>query len=354
MRLGRPVAVKLLRAEFAAHPATCRRFEREARLAAQVSHPHIVTIYDTGEDGVPFIVMERLPGRTLADEIAEGPLDGGRLRLIAHDVLSALQAAHASGVVHRDVKPGNVLITAEDHAKVADFGIAKSTDDASDTTALLGTAAYLAPERLAGGKASPQSDLFSLGVVLYEAATGTKPFEADSPLATVHAIAHEQPPSLAALRPDLDSSLINTIEHAMEKDPSRRVATAADMAAALGVTDASATASGDETIPIGDGQSTAILPVVQSRESLAEAPTPTRTRWRRAPLAIVVAILIVGAVILAGWAATRGSNNPTTPPTNRSPHVSATAATTPTTTPTTTTNPAPPKGKGNGKGKGNK
>ena len=124
-------------------------------MAARVTHPHIVTMYDTGEDDVPFIVMELLPGRTLADEIAEGPLQDRRLHQIATEVLSALEAAHARGVLHRDIKPGNVLIATDDHAKVADFGIAKTTDDASETTALFGTAAYLAPERLAGHQASP-------------------------------------------------------------------------------------------------------------------------------------------------------------------------------------------------------
>ena len=105
LRLERRVAIKLLRSDLAADPETCRRFEREARMAARVTDPHIVTIYDTGDDGVPFIVMERLPGRTLADEIAEGPLEVPRLNLIANEVLTALEAAHTRGVLHRDIKP---------------------------------------------------------------------------------------------------------------------------------------------------------------------------------------------------------------------------------------------------------
>jgi serine/threonine protein kinase len=352
LRLGRPVAVKLLRPEVAADPATCRRFEREARIVARLSHPHIVTIYDTGEDEVPFIVTELLPGRTLADEIADGPLEGGRLRQVASEVLAALGAAHGRGVVHRDVKPGNVLIAADEHAKVADFGIAKATDDASETTGLFGTAAYLAPERLAGHTASPQSDLFSLGVVLYEAATGTKPFHADTPLATAHAIAHEQPPPLAVRRPDLDAALIGAIERAMHKDPHHRFATAAQMATAIGATHASVASSDDDTIGIGDDQPTAMLPpVLKPDRRPAGAPTPTGSRARRARVASVAAFLIIGGVLIAGWAASRDSNHATTPPTTHPRAVVTTIATVPTTTPTTT--PAPP-AKGNGKGKGNK
>jgi serine/threonine-protein kinase len=120
------------------NPGSRRRFEREAQMAARVTDPHIVAIYDVGEDDVPFIVMELLPGRTLADELLEGPVDVRRLHLLAAEILSALSVAHAHGVLHRDIKPGNVLLTADDHVKVADFGIAKSADDTSDTTTMFG------------------------------------------------------------------------------------------------------------------------------------------------------------------------------------------------------------------------
>ena len=164
LRLQRPVAVKFLLPEMAAREDIRRRFEAEACAAASLTDPHAVAVYDTGEhEGLPYIVMERLPGETLADRIATGPQDPAWVRQVATEVLAALGAAHAAGMVHRDVKPGNILITADDHAKIADFGIAKSieaTDGSLDLTGtgqLLGTPAYLPPERLDGGPATAQS-----------------------------------------------------------------------------------------------------------------------------------------------------------------------------------------------------
>jgi eukaryotic-like serine/threonine-protein kinase len=356
LRLGRPVAVKLLRSDLATDPETCRRFEREAQMAARVTDPHIVTIYDTGEDDVPFIVMERLPGRTLADEIAEGPLEVPRLHLIANEMLAALEAAHTRGVLHRDIKPRNVLITADDHAKVGDFGIAKSTDDASETTALFGTAAYLAPERLAGHQASTQSDLFSLGVVLYEAATGIKPFQADSPLATANAIAHEQAPPLATLRPDLDAAFIRSVERALRKEPDERFATAADMATAIRGVETSKPVADDETVRIADEDHTAIMPpVVGPKATQPGTPPRPDNDSRRTRIAVFAAMLVLAAIALAGWAASRGSDSPATPPTTQSiPAISPVPTTRPTIPTTVPRTQAPPaNGKGHGKGNGN-
>lgn len=158
LRLGRSVAVKLLRADLASDPDLRGRFEAEARAAARVSHPHAVAVYDAGEDeGIAYLVMERLPGATLADEVATGPLDQERACAVAGQVLGALGVAHDSGLIHRDIKPGNVLLTADGAAKLADFGIAKVIEKNDDATTgfLLGTPAYLAPERLAGHPATP-------------------------------------------------------------------------------------------------------------------------------------------------------------------------------------------------------
>ena len=236
LRLGREVAIKLLSPEVGARPKARERFEAEARSAARLNHPNIVLVYDSGEhEGVPFLIMERLPGRTLADELADGPLPVSRVRQVGADVLAALGAAHGAGVVHRDVKPGNVLLCPDGTAKVGDFGIAKAVDDVDLTTTglLLGTPAYLSPEQLSGEPATPASDIYSVGVLLYEALTGTKPFDAASPLALAHVVQTRSPTPVAELRPDAPPELVAAISRAMEKDPRRRFASADDMAAAL-------------------------------------------------------------------------------------------------------------------------
>ncbi|HEX2150241.1 MAG TPA: serine/threonine-protein kinase, partial [Actinomycetota bacterium] len=176
-RLDRPVAIKILNSQLASQADVRTRFESEARAAARLANPKVVGVFDTGEhDGIPYIVMERLPGRTLADEIAGGPLSQERVRAVLLDMLEALGFAHRAGVLHRDVKPSNVLLTEDGTAKLADFGIAKMAgQNLTQTGNFVGTAAYLAPERLNGLPAGPESDLYSAGVVAYEALTGDKP-----------------------------------------------------------------------------------------------------------------------------------------------------------------------------------
>jgi len=223
-RLDRPVAVKLLQAHMAAMADVRTRFEAEARSAARLTSPHAVAVFDTGEhDGVPYIVMERLPGRTLADRIAEGPLGPDEIRPLAVEVLAALAEAHGAGLVHRDIKPGNILLTADGHAKLADFGIAKSVQEASlaeltVTGQVLGTPAYLAPEQLDGAAATPRSDIYALGVVLYEALTGSKPFAGTTPMAMARAVVAGDHRPLGELRPGLDPALVCTVERAMATD----------------------------------------------------------------------------------------------------------------------------------------
>ena len=204
------VAVKLLRPDLAADPGVRGRFEHEARAAARLSHPAIVTVFDSGEhDGVPYLVMERLPGSSLADELAVGPVDPDRVGAIALRVAGALATAHAAGIVHRDVKPGNLLLTEEGDVKLADFGIATSAEisDRTATGMVVGTPAYLAPERLAGGPATTSTDVYSLGVVLYEALTGSKPFAGDSPVVIAHAIHATSPTPIASCMPAVDPTL---------------------------------------------------------------------------------------------------------------------------------------------------
>jgi eukaryotic-like serine/threonine-protein kinase len=301
LRLQRPVAVKFLLPEMAARDDIRRRFEAEACAAASFSDPHAVAVYDTGEhDGRPYIVMERLPGETLADRILAGPQDPAWVRQVAREVLGALGAAHAVGLVHRDVKPGNILITADDHAKIADFGIAKSVEaadgslDLTGTGQLLGTPAYLPPERLDGSPASPQSDLYSLGVVLYEALTGKCPFPGDTPMKTAMAIVAGDYQPLHQAKPGLDPNLVTAVERAMATDPNARFPSAAAMAAAM--TEAGAGA----TIPLA-GDITAVHDVATTAviDRSVLAPPPIARRRSRVPLALLIALVFIAVLVAA-------------------------------------------------------
>jgi serine/threonine-protein kinase len=304
LRLDRDVAVKVLRDDLGHDPALRRRFEREARSAARVAHPHAVAIYDTGEDSDhdAFIVMERLSGRTLGHELAEGPLTDARLREVAGQVLGALAAAHREGIVHRDVKPGNILLADDSSVKVADFGIATTLEGDDTSTAVpVGTPAYTAPERLRGLAATPCSDLYSLGVVLYEAAAGVRPFRGEGASAVVEAVVAGTHPPLAERRPDLPPAFVAAVERALATDPAARFVDAESMRAVLTGT---ATAAVAVTVPLPAPSATVVLPAPPApptREPERRAPTPPiRRRLGRAPilLAALMVVLVAVAVVL--------------------------------------------------------
>ena len=330
LRLGRPVAIKLLRPDMAQVAEARLRFEAEATAAAKLTDPHVVAIFDTGEEsGVPYIVMELLSGETLNDELRRGPLDAGETRQIADQLLSALAVAHQAGIVHRDVKPGNVLRAGPDTWKLGDFGIAKSLEAATELTMtglVPGTPAYVAPERLEGKPATPRADLYSLGVVLYEALSGRRPFAGDTPLAAMHAIQTAEPTPLEQLRPDLDPALTAAVARAMRRDPRRRFANAAAMRAAL-VPDRTAA----RTQPI-EPVTEPIRPPGRTgtrsggTRTLVRRPPPARRRpprWGWAAFALAAVVLVAVVVALA----TRHS--PTAPATSTT---GATAVTSPATT----------------------
>ena len=299
-RLGRQVAVKLLRSDLAANPRVRSRFEDEAKAAAQLAHPNVVAVFDTGEhDGIPFIVMERLPGGTLAQEIAKGPLSPERATDVAVQVLGALGAAHAAGIVHRDVKPGNVLLTDGPVVKVGDFGIAKGAEGLDRTTAgtVLGTPCYVAPERLAGEPATAAADIYSVGVLLYEALAGVSPFTAPDAMGVAHQVSTGAGRPLLSVRPDVDPELAAVVDRAMALDPHERFSSAAAMTAALQPAEADADVTAALTRAVASSDSTQVL------TAPVEAPVELRPERMRLPLgwlALVLLLVVLGIAIMLG------------------------------------------------------
>jgi serine/threonine-protein kinase len=237
--LDRPVAIKVLFPDLAADPAFVERFRREAQAAANLNHPNIVSIFDWGQqDDTYFIVMEFIDGRSLADLIrTQGVLDADRAAEIASDVAAALGFAHRSNVIHRDIKPGNVLITSDGQVKVADFGIATVLSDTNtDLTragTVMGTATYFSPEQAQGRSVDARSDLYSLGAVLFEMVAGRPPFKGDTPLAVAIKHVQEQPPSPRALGANVAESLEAITLKLLAKNPENRYPTADDLRADL-------------------------------------------------------------------------------------------------------------------------
>ncbi|MGH8881279.1 MAG: protein kinase domain-containing protein, partial [Stackebrandtia sp.] len=245
-RLGRIVAVKQLRDSLAGDPAFVERFRREARAVAALSHPNIAGVFDYGEDeGKHFIVMEHVPGRDLSQVIREdGPLDSDRATSITAQVCDALGHAHAAGVIHRDVKPANIIVTDDGRVKVTDFGIARAVGDTTLTAAgsVLGTAHYVSPEQAGGERVSGASDIYSLGIVLYEMLTGSVPFTGDSPIAVAMRHLSDDVPPPSELQSEVPAHLDDAVARATAKEPTDRFPTAEEMAAALRRTDGGATA----------------------------------------------------------------------------------------------------------------
>jgi serine/threonine protein kinase/Tfp pilus assembly protein PilF len=249
LRLGREVALKVLAPGLAAHPASLERLEREARAVAALSHPNIVVLHSIEEDGdIRFLTMELLDGKTLDIVIAAGELPPSRVLALAIPMAEALAAAHARGVVHRDVKPGNVMVTSEDRVKVLDFGLAKTAGagflGSADSTAatipadptaghIVGTVAYMAPEQVRGHPADARTDLFAFGITIYEMATGRRPFGGATAADVASSILRDTPEPIRARRPDMPDDLDRIVGRCLAKDPHVRYASAAEVAAEL-------------------------------------------------------------------------------------------------------------------------
>ena len=345
IRLERPVAVKLLHPVFTTQPDNRMRFEVEARAAAALNHPHIVSVHDSGEHaGTPYIVMERLSGQTLADVIARGPLPQPQVRSILDDVLSALAVAHASGILHRDIKPANILFSASGDTKVADFGIAKSAGTAHTLTGqIVGTMAYLSADRIAGRPATVADDLYAVGVVGYEALAGRRAFPQENLAELVRAVAEGTPPPLAVLRPDVDPALAAVIERAMARDPGWQFGSADEMRAAL---------AGRVGPPVRPP--TRVLAVPVPDPATMVAPPRNRSRWWLVAAA-VIAVLVAAIAFIVDSASRPAEPEPVTTSTTVPPPVTPSMLPPPTTTPVLVEEPPPPKKRGeNGNGNGHK
>jgi eukaryotic-like serine/threonine-protein kinase len=309
--LGRLVALKLLAPALAGDPAFVERFRREATAIAALNHPSVVVIYDHGvADGQPYIAMEYVPGRTLKQLITEGaPLTPADAVAYACQTLDGLSAAHAVGIVHRDIKPQNLIVRDDGTLKVADFGVALSADATVLTQhgSVIGTAEYLSPEQARGEIATPASDLYSVGIVLFEMLAGALPFTGELAVAIANQHVVAPAPSLSKVNPAVPGALADVVARALSKDPGRRYASAADMRAALAARPAVAPTptrvAPTVRLPAA-ATPTRVLP-----PSRLAAPIPARGRHRRAALiaSLPVAALLVGlAVVLA----TRGDAGP--------------------------------------------
>jgi serine/threonine protein kinase/Tol biopolymer transport system component len=313
LTLGRKVALKFLPEGFGKDQSAIERFRREARAASALNHPSICTIYEIGEHaGQPFIAMERLEGRSLKDALLANRLSLDELLSLALEIADALDAAHGAGVVHRDIKPGNIFVTTRGHAKLLDFGLAKVEPVVSGATAVptmagdahltgsgtaLGTVAYMSPEQVRGARVDARSDLFSFGIVLYEMATGVLPFRGATPGVVSHEILGATPTRPLQLNPEIPVDLDRLIAKALEKDRDVRYQSAAEMRA-------------DLKRLRRDHDSSRSTSVVTTPVS----PGPRRGWRRQAQVAAVVFTLALAAAVYFGWSRRGASPQDATAP----------------------------------------
>lgn len=328
-RLRRRVAVKLLNTSLAGEPDFRSRFRREAQAAARMTHPTIVRVFDAGEDTfvradgheliVPYIVMEHIEGRQLRDVMMDAPLPLDKVQHYMSGLLTALEYSHRAGVVHRDIKPGNVMITPDDSVKVMDFGIARAISDTAgtiaQTTAILGTASYFSPEQARGEQVDGRSDLYSAGIVLYEMLTGRVPFQGDSAVAVAYQHVTERPIDPDQINPSISPAMSAVVMRALAKNREDRFQSASEFRrdlelAVQGIMPTFA-ANADETddtqlfgaAPTAVGQTESAFAALAERDDRApqvQRRPPAMWIWSAAVLMLVVIVAVVIWVVSLG------------------------------------------------------
>ncbi len=332
-RLGRTVAVKMLRPDLARDPSFQARFRREAHSAASLNHPAVVAVYDTGEDEhagnpVPYIVMEYVEGSTLRDLLASGNrLVPERALEIVDGVLAALAYSHQQGIVHRDIKPANVMLTGPGDVKVMDFGIARSLDDMSatmtQTSAVIGTAQYLSPEQARGEQVDARSDLYSTGCLLYELLTGRPPFVGDSPVSVAYQHVREEPVPPSQVDPDVSPSVDAVVLKALTKDRDHRYQSADEMRRDVGAALAGRPVAAVLPAPAAQTQQipsttvlpgTTAIPAVGNRSHRDDRDGKGGRAFGYALLGLaVVAVFVIAALIARSLLAGGGGNEVAVP-----------------------------------------
>jgi serine/threonine protein kinase len=315
-KLGRTVAIKILKADLANDPAFRTRFRQEAQAASRMAHPTIVRVFDAGEETVkhdgrvsrePFIVMEYVYGRTLKSVIAEGPMESARAVAIAEGILTALEYSHRAGVVHRDIKPGNVMITPDEQVKVMDFGIARAVSDSSSTvaqtTAILGTASYFSPEQAKGEVVDARTDLYSTAVVLFEMLTGRAPFRGDTAVAVAYQHVSETAVRPSSVNKKVSPALDHVVMRGLAKDRFGRYQSAADFrddleVAAAGKIPVHHTTDDASTALFGPSP-TASSSTEQALRQLTSDDSVTRTQRRPPVVWIWAGIASIAVVLIA-------------------------------------------------------